>query len=73
MVEIGLFPIQPVQTGRAICRDAGERLVDIMGDRGHQLAQGRQPRGMGELIRVTLSASSARLRSMTSSAIPPSW
>jgi hypothetical protein len=49
LVEIGLLPIQPVQTRRAVRRDAGERLVDLVGDRGCHLAQGRQPRGMGKL------------------------
>ena len=41
LIEIRLLTIQPVQTCRAVRRDAGERLVDLVGDRGRQLPHRR--------------------------------
>ena len=48
-IKIGRVPAQPAQAGIAAGGDGGQRLVDLMRDRGGQLAQGRQAGRMREV------------------------
>jgi hypothetical protein len=47
--EIGSFPVEPAYAGRCVGDNGGERLVDLVSDRGAQLSQGRHARNMSEL------------------------
>src|SRR5271163_3842733 len=49
LIESRRLKVEPSQARVAIGDDASERLVDFVRDRGRQLPQGRQPRGVGEL------------------------
>jgi len=47
-LEIGLVPVGPVQAGVGIDHDAGQGLVDLMGNGGDEFAHRRQPANAGE-------------------------
>ena len=49
LIELRRLAVEPSQARVAIGDAASERLVDFVRDRGRQLPQGRQPRGVGEL------------------------
>ena len=49
LIESRRLAVEPSEARVAKGNDARERLVDFVGDRGRQLPQGGQPRGVGEL------------------------
>ena len=56
LAEVGDLARQPAQAGLAVGDDGGQRLVDLMGDRGRELAQGGDARHMGELAAGAVQA-----------------
>src|SRR6202022_2609069 len=54
LLEFRRPPLQPAQPGAPLTHDGCERLVDLMGDRGRELAHCREARRAGELrLRVS--------------------
>ena len=56
LADVGHGAPEPAQAGLAVGDDGGQRLVDLMGDRGGELAQGGDARDMGELALGALQA-----------------
>src|ERR1700760_826049 len=58
-LQIWCFAVEPAQTGISAAYQASQRLVDLVGDRSGQLAQGRDSRHAGKfgasLERLVLS------------------
>ena len=48
LVEVGRVARQPAQAGVAVSGDPGERLVDLVGNRGGQLAHGHHTRDVSQ-------------------------
>src|ERR1700738_955810 len=48
-LEFGRVPLKPAQPGAPLTHDGGERLIDLVCDRGGELAHGREPCSAGEL------------------------